>query len=148
MTNADLLEEIIRFKTEGKVSESLGKMLLTLATHYSTKSNFSGYTWKQDMVSESICTCIKYLRNFNPEKSTNAFAYVTQIVKNSFKLYILEQRKHSIIKDKCFRGYMAYQTDEQNSSYSSQSINYETVSSYVYDDVKVPEEIEVIEGEE
>lgn len=101
--NGDLISEIIEFKKLGKASEVLGKMLLTIAKNFSSKGNFSGYTWRNDMVSEAVLTCIKYLKNFDPERSNNAFAYITQICNNSFKAYIKTQNKHSKIKDICFQ---------------------------------------------
>lgn len=126
------------------MSELLGKMLLSISTHYSSKGNFSGYTWKQDMISESVFTCVKYLKNFKPEKSNNAFAYVTQIIKNSFKLYITDQKKHSKIKDICYRGYELYQTENRDViHYTQKSLNYESILSFV-DDSSVPvEEIKI-----
>jgi DNA-directed RNA polymerase specialized sigma24 family protein len=142
VSNSDLLAEVIKFKDEGKMSEDLGKMLLMISTHYSTKSNFSGYTWKQDMISESVFTCVKYLKNFKPEKSTNAFAYVTQIIKNSFKLYITDQKKHSKIKDVCYRGYEMYQSDNRdNNHYTQKSLDYENILSFVDENVKVKEDV-------
>ena len=109
-------------------------MLLTIANKYSSKSNFYGYTWKDDMVSEAVCTCIRYLRNFNPEKSTNAFAYVTQIIKNAFKLVIIENNRHGIIKDKCHRGFGAYQEENGFIGYGQLALNYENVLDYVVED--------------
>lgn len=144
VTNSDLLAEVIKFKADGKMSEALGKMLLTISSHYSSRSNFSGYTWKQDMISESVFTCVKYLKNFNPEKSTNAFAYVTQIIKNSFKLYITEQKKHSKIKDVCYRGYELYQTENRDViHYTQKSLDYENILSFV-DEILIPTEIEAV----
>lgn len=127
VTNSELLSEIVKFKESGIMSNELGKMLLTISTHYSTKSNFSGYTWRQDMISESVFTCVKYLKNFNPEKSTNAFAYITQIIKNSFKLYITEQKKHSKIKDVCYKGYEKYQEENRMIYQSNKSLDYENI---------------------
>ena len=137
VSNNDLLAEIIKFKNDGVMSEELGKMLLSISTHYSTKSNFSGYTWKQDMISEAVFTCVKYLKSFKPEKSTNAFAYVTQIIKNSFKLYITDQKKHSKIKDACYRGYEMYKTENrENRHYTQKSLDYENILSFVDENVK------------
>lgn len=127
VTNSDLLEQIIDFKNTGKMSEKLGKMLLTISSQYSTKSSFSGYTWREDMISESVFTCIKYIKNFNPEKSTNAFAYVTQIIKNSFKLYITDQKKHIKIKDVCYKGYEQYQEENKMTYQSNKSLDYENI---------------------
>jgi hypothetical protein len=131
ISNNDLLQEIIRFKNDGCISNELGKMLLTIARKYSTKSNFYGYTWREDMVSEAVCTCIRYLRNFNPEKSTNAFAYVTQIFKNAFTLVINENNRHGMIKDKCHRGFETYQEENGFDGYGQQGLDYENVLDYV-----------------
>ena len=105
INNQDLLLQVIMFKEKGVASEELGKMLLDIANHYCTKGNFSGYTWKKDMVGDAVLTCLKYLRSFNPEKSSNAFAYVTQICKNSFRAYIKMQKKHMSIRDICYDRY-------------------------------------------
>jgi len=77
-------------------------MLLAIANHLVTKGNFNRYTWKKDMVSDAMYVCIRYLRSFNPEKSSNAFSYVTQIINNAFKAFLKNEKKHSFIKDKCF----------------------------------------------
>jgi DNA-directed RNA polymerase specialized sigma24 family protein len=124
------------------MNNKLGGMLLLVARNLSSKSNFSGYTWKQDMVSESLLTCVKYLKNFNPDKSQNAFAYVTQIIKNSFKLYITEQKKHSKIKDMCYKGYETYQNETRDivKYQVNASLNYETILPFVKDELKdIPE---------
>lgn len=104
LKNADLVKEIIKFKKDKVASETLGTYLLSIANNLSTKGNFHGYTWRSDMVSEAVLTCIKYLKNFKPGK-TSAFAYVTQICKHSFIAYIKTERKHSEIKDKCYKVY-------------------------------------------
>lgn len=54
--------------------------------------------WKQN----GILTVLKYLRNFDPEKSNNPFAYITTIISNSFIGYITKQKKHSKIKNDLF----------------------------------------------
>lgn len=126
INNDDLLKEVIIYRETGRASEVLGKMLLTIAENFSSKGNFSGYTWKKDMESEAVLTCLKYLKNFNPELSTNAFAYITQIYNNSFKLYIKDQNKHSSIKDLCYKGYNSMITTTE-SSFQQKSFNYEEI---------------------
>ena len=98
LNNANLLEELKNFKQTGKYSESLGEMFLQIATNLSNKTNFIGYTWKDEMISEAVLTCIKYCKNFNPDKSNNAFAYITQICFNAFRNFIKKQNKHSSMK--------------------------------------------------
>ena len=135
ISNDELLKEVILYRETGRASENLGSMLIMVAENFSTKGNFSGYTWRKDMVSEAILTCLKYLKNFDPEKSTNAFAYITQIYNNSFKLYIKEQNKHGSIKDLCYKGYNeSILTNE--ASYVQKSFNYEDILKYIDKDEK------------
>lgn len=42
------------------------------------------------------------MRNFNPDKSNNPFAYITTIMSNAFIGYITKQKKHSQIKKDLF----------------------------------------------
>lgn len=69
-----------------------------IAKRYSSKPNFSGYTYKDDMIGEAIYICIRYAHNFNPEKSNNAFAYFTQYCHNAFIQYINKEKKYTKFK--------------------------------------------------
>lgn len=106
VNNGELLLEIDDYQSTDVMSERLGEILLNIANQYSSKGNFSGYTWREDMVGEAVLTCVKYLKNFNREKSNNPFAYITQICYNSFVNYIKTQRKHSTIKDSLYKNEM------------------------------------------
>ena len=87
------------------MSETLGAMILRISKGLASKGNYSGYTWVEDMIAEGNLTVCKYLHNFDPEKSNNPFAYITQICNHSFKNYIKNQKKHSIIKNAMFEKY-------------------------------------------
>ena len=102
--NARLLAEIKRYKDTGIRSEALGEMLLLIATKYAEKGSFAGYSYKDDFVCEAILTCIKYMHNFDVEKKdANPFAYFSKIVHNAFLNFIAKQKKHSSIKDICYK---------------------------------------------
>ncbi len=120
--NSDLLAEIVQFKIDGRASENLGRMIMMIAENLSSKGSFSGYTWKKDMVSEAVLTCLKYIKNFDETKSSNAFAYITQICKNSFLTYIKDQNKHSDIKDACYQQYMLLIDKKPESAIDYESI--------------------------
>jgi len=102
--NADLIPEVQMFSQTGVISENLGRMLLLIAKNLSNKGNFINYTWKEDMIQEAVLTCCKYLKNFDLNKSNNPFAYITTICNHSFVNYINKQKRHSEIKDRCFKG--------------------------------------------
>ena len=124
--NKDLLPKVIEYKESGVISEELGKMVMQIATNYSNKGSFASYTWKEDMVSEAILTCFKYMHNFDPtkQKQPNPFAYFTTIIHNAFINYIRKQNKHSDIKDICFK--RAYVLGESLSGvhYTAKGIDY------------------------
>ena len=124
VTNKELLPEIIEFKKTGKMSGELGRMLLAIATNYSSKGSFAGYTWREDMVSDALLTCVKYLHNFDPDKQKypNPFAYITMICHNAFVNYINKQKRHSKIKDICYK--QSHLLEEEN-FYTVTAINYE-----------------------
>lgn len=122
--NADLLEEIIKYKETGIISEELAKMIMLIAENFSKRPSYIGYTWRDDMVSEAVLTCVKYIHNFKPEKSKNPFGYISMICQNAFWTYIKKQKTHSKIKDVCYNN--KWKLDEDK-NYSSGTINYENL---------------------
>ena len=101
--NASLLKEVKVFKETGCRSEELGRMILLIASKYSDKGSFAGYTYKDDMVCEAVLTCIKYMHNCSIEEGSNLFAYFSKIIHNAFLNFIAKQKKHSNIKDVCYK---------------------------------------------
>jgi hypothetical protein len=87
---------------EGKppISNYLGECFLKIATHLSYKPNFVNYMFREDMISDGIENCVQYIHNFDPEKSTNPFAYFTQIIHYAFLRRIQKEKKQLEIKTK------------------------------------------------
>jgi DNA-directed RNA polymerase specialized sigma24 family protein len=52
------------------------------------------------MISDGIENCLQYLKNFNPDKSNNPFAYFTQIIYYAFIRRIQKEKKQTNIKYK------------------------------------------------
>lgn len=104
VTNKELIPMIERYKTTGKMEEDLGRAILRISKGLAQKPNFSGYTWKEDMIQEGVLTVCKYLKNFDATKSDkpNPFSYITQICYNSFINYIKKQNKHGSMKNLCY----------------------------------------------
>jgi hypothetical protein len=50
------------------------------------------------MICDGIENCIQYIKNFNVEKSNNAFAYITQICYYAFLRRIQKEKKQVYIK--------------------------------------------------
>ena len=76
-----------------RIPEYIGECLLKISTRLSTKPNFINYTYRDEMISDGIENCVNYLGNFNPEKSSNPFAYFTQIIYYAFIRRIQKEKK-------------------------------------------------------
>lgn len=76
----------------------LGQCILLIANRLATKPNFINYSYKDEMIADGIENCIMYIDNFDPEKSTNPFAYFTQIIYFAFLRRIQKEKKHLYIK--------------------------------------------------
>ena len=111
VNNKDLLAALIEYKSKcveaeesgGKnpqVPDYIGKCIMLIAQRLSTRPNFSGYMYKEEMVSDGIENCLQYIHNFNPEKSQNPFAYFTQIIWYAFLRRISKEKKQMYIKFK------------------------------------------------
>jgi len=93
-----------------RVPNYVGECLLLIATRLSNKANFSGYSYKEEMVSDGIENSLMYINNFDPAKSANPFAYFTQIIRFSFIRRIEKEKKQHYIKIKNLQNF--YLMDE------------------------------------
>jgi DNA-directed RNA polymerase specialized sigma subunit len=90
-----------RDKTERPpVPNYIGECFLKIANHLSYRPNFINYTFRDDMISDGIENCLQYLDNFNPETSSNPFAYFTQIIYYAFIRRIQKEKKQITIKQR------------------------------------------------
>ena len=101
------------------VTNYIGECFLKIATHLSYKPNFINYTYREDMISDGIENCLQYVKNFNPEKSKNPFAYFTQIIYYAFLRRIAKEKKQSHVKNKMIErdAYDSFITMEGDDSY-------------------------------
>ena len=111
VNNKEFLYAIVAYKKDIKDAEEagqprpvipryIGECFLKIATHLSYKPNFVNYMFKDDMVCDGIENCVQYINNFNPEKSTNPFAYFTQIIHYAFLRRIQKEKKQLEIRQK------------------------------------------------
>jgi len=56
--------------------------------------------FREDMICDGIENCVQYIHNFNPEKSSNPFAYFTQIIHYAFLRRIQKEKKQMEIRSK------------------------------------------------
>ena len=86
-----------------RITNYLGECILKIANHLSYRPNFINYTYREEMISDGIENCLQYIDKFNPEKSTNPFAYFTQIIYYAFIRRIQKEKKQQAIKEKLLK---------------------------------------------
>ena len=120
----EILEAEKLGKPKPRITNYLGECFLKIATHLSYKPNFVNYMFKDDMICDGIENCVRYIHNFNPEKSKNPFAYFTQIIHYAFLRRIQKEKKQLEIKQKIiersgFDEVMTADQDGKSSEYNS-----------------------------
>jgi DNA-directed RNA polymerase specialized sigma24 family protein len=111
VNNKEFLEALVAYKfrvnrakdagdSRPIVPNYVGECFLKIATHLSYKPNFVNYMFREDMICDGIENCLQYIDNFNPEKSSNPFAYFTQIIYYAFLRRIQKEKRQLEIKSK------------------------------------------------
>lgn len=111
VNNKDFLAALIQYKElvdlakirgepKPRITNYLGECFLKIATHLSFKPNFVNYMFKDDMICDGIENCVQYINNFDPNKSSNPFAYFTQIIHYAFLRRIQREKRQLEIKNK------------------------------------------------
>ena len=119
INNRHFYEALVKYKADYEADNTIemptyiGQSILQICTRLSTKSNFSGYSTRDEMVGDAIENCISAVRKFNPERSDNPFAYFTQIAKNAMIRRIGRENIQLYVKHKNFeRTGMAAELDD------------------------------------
>lgn len=106
VNNKDFYEALVAYKNKfdenpnTKIPDYVGQCILAICNKLSTKPNFIGYSFRDEMVADGIENCIASVNGFNPDKSSNPFAYFTQIAWNAFIRRISKEKKQQYIKHK------------------------------------------------
>jgi len=77
-----------------QVPDYIGDCFIKIANHLAYKSNFINYSFREDMILDAIENCLIYMDNFDPKKSSNPFAYFTQITYYAFVRRIQKEKKY------------------------------------------------------
>ena len=136
--NKKFLEELVKYRKrvhvakerglkKPRITEYIGECFLKIATHLSYRPNFINYMYKDDMIGDGIENCVQYIDNFDPAKSSNPFAYFTQIVYYAYLRRISKEKRQMEIKDKLIekKGFdEVFHSDGDHSHADMNSIKY------------------------
>ncbi len=110
-----------------RVPNYLGECFVKIANHLAYKSNFINYTYRDEMILDAIENCITYIDNFDPAKSSNPFAYFTQITYYAFIRRIQREKKQQDTKRRYIRNLDIHEIITQQGDegeYANEFINY------------------------
>lgn len=122
-----------QYKPKPQVPNYIGESIILICNNLARKPNFSGYTYKQEMISDGIMDCIAAVDNFDPDRTSNPFAYFTQIAWNAFVRRIHKEKKQTYIKHKNFENSFLMNelwSDSENMHLKSNEYSDEIVRSY------------------
>lgn len=147
--NQKFLDEISNYKSALRDAEEkqlpkpvvpryIGQCFIDIATHLAYRPNFNGYTYKDEMISDGIENCLKVVDNFDISKSSNPFAYFTQITYYAFIRRIKLERNQTYIKGKMIMNmpFDAYdlQAQDEDSQYTNSYLSFVQANN-VYGDI-------------
>jgi hypothetical protein len=114
LNNKEFLDCIVEYRgrvhaarQEGRSAPPMpryaGECIVLICSRMSTRPNFSGYSYREDMVSDAVLDCVKAFDNFDPEKSTNPFGYFSRIGWRAMIRRIYDERVETYIKHKNYQ---------------------------------------------
>jgi hypothetical protein len=123
INNPDFLKALVEYRDacvlsskEGRedppIPNYIGECFFKIADHLSRKPNFVSYSFREEMIGDGIENCLQYFRNFNPDKSTNPFAYFTQIIYFAFLRRIQKEKKQLYVKYKATQQFGIFESGE------------------------------------
>ena len=119
-------------KAPPQIPRYIGECFLKIANHLSYKPNFVNYMFKDDMICDGIENCVRYIHNFNPEKSKNPFAYFTQIIYYAFLRRISQEKKQLEIKNKILEKSNFDEVFDSNDLDASNYSDYNSINDAVH----------------
>ena len=115
-----------------KIPEEIGLAIKLIAERIGTMPKFNQYTYKDEMISDGILNCLKYIDNFDHTKYNNPFAYFSRTILNAFIHRIKKEQKQQYLKYKNYINDYYYEELRHNERHDikSNDISFEIIQKY------------------
>jgi len=108
-----------------RASDYIGRAIMLIAERMARRPNFSGYSYKQDMVGDAIIDMLGAADKFDPTKSNNPFGYLSRCSWNAFIRRIHKEKRESYIKHNNFINQLSGETSEDYGTHEAMSRHME-----------------------
>lgn len=141
VNNKTLYEEMVKYREKllssqedgsspPRIPNYIGECMMMICKKLSTKPNFMNYSYREDMIADGIENCIASVNNFDPTKSTNPFAYFTQIAWNAFIRRIQFEKKQTYIKHKNYQNSFLMNAYDEGVSMNTNEFSDDVIRSF------------------
>jgi DNA-directed RNA polymerase specialized sigma subunit len=96
-SNVWLLAEMQRCRGEGEISPELGEVFVDICTRGVRRRGHQSLTYVDDMIAHAVLQLCADWTKFDPSKSSNPFAYLTQVASGACCVYIHRERRQEDI---------------------------------------------------
>lgn len=111
---AKLDEAAAADKEPPRIPMYIGECIMKIATHLAYRPNFANYSYREEMISDGIETCCRYIHNFDPAKFNNPHAYFTTAIWRAFVQRIQKEKLY------LYKKHAATQIAEMNQNTTTQ----------------------------
>ena len=81
------------------MTDALGKCVILLAQNYCRKGSLHNYTYRSDLENFAIMEVARVWNRYDETRSANAFAFLTQVIKNAVRQELNKERRQRDIRD-------------------------------------------------
>jgi len=117
-----------------QVTDYIAKCFLDISTHLAYRRNFSGYSYKEEMIMDGVEVCLRYWHNYNPEKGP-PFAYFNRLCWQAFVNRIKKEKHEQKIKGRLILEYsvdsLFEDSDDMESDINNHVIEYIKENSFI-----------------
>ena len=96
--NAQILKHVLLSQKIGRVTEPLAESIVWIAKSYGCRGNYAGYSYLDDMVAFAVMHMLMVALKFNPNKSSNPYAFFVQVTNGAFCNFMNRESRESRTK--------------------------------------------------
>lgn len=126
----DIELSLMHDKKQPILPNYIGEAILLIANNLMKSPNFCNYSYRDEMVADGIENCVRYFYKFDPSKSTNPFAYFTQICYYAAVRRLKAEKKEKQIRSEIIKNsgilddMMTNQQDADNAEYTNTYLDF------------------------